>query len=88
MKQAKIIFLKPIEIKKSINFAEIIDASKKSFNSFKRVLFETPTNPVITWTVMIILSFGFWDTFVSTFQVEFLNKIIYLNQSSEILMQT
>ena len=88
MNKVKIIFLKPIDIKKHININEIMQSSKESFRSFKKVIFWKPKNTIIIWTMMIMLSFGFWDTFVSTFQVEFLNKIISLNRDSLLISQT
>lgn len=87
-RESKVIFLKPIEIKNSINVKEIIDFSKKEFLWFKNIIFSKPLNIVILWLLLVIFHYGFWDTFVSTFQVEFLNKIIWLNQNNYLIKQT
>ncbi len=87
-KNSKIIFLKPIEIKKQINIREIINFSKTEIIWFKNIIFSKPFNLLIIWVLVIISQYWFWDTFVSTFQIEFLDKVIWLNQGSYLMRQT
>lgn len=87
-KTSKVIFLKPVEIKNQINYKEIIEFSKKEFLWFKNIIFSKPYNVIIIWSLIVICHFWFWDTFVSTFQVEFLDKIIWLNQWNYLVRQT
>lgn len=77
----KFIFLKPLQIKESINIKEIIEVTKKDLKAFIEVLFIPPYNYKLLLMMVIVILFGFWDTFVVTFLVEFLNKII---QTSDI----
>lgn len=87
-KQTKIILLKPIEIKKSINFKDVYDISISWFQTFIKIIFWVPRNLLVLWFLAIIIQYGFWDTFVSTFQVEFLNKIISLNKEEFLIKQS
>ncbi|MDD5770314.1 MAG: MFS transporter [Candidatus Gracilibacteria bacterium] len=87
-KKSKVILLKPIEIKKSIDFEDVFETTKKGFISFYEILFGLPRNVIILWFIMVILQFGFWDTFVSTFQVDFLNKIILINSKTALIKET
>lgn len=87
-KQAKVILLKPIEIKKSINFHEVVDVSISWFKTFLKIIFWLPRNLLVLWFLAIILQYGFWDTFVSTFQVEFLEKLIAKNDDTALVKNT
>lgn len=87
-RDSKIILLKPTEIKKKFNFEEIINTTIENFVRFKNTIAKKPLNLVIFWLLLMIIQFGFWDTFVSTFQVEFLDKIISLNKDTFIIKQT
>lgn len=46
-----------------------------------------PLNKKLVIMSLIVVFFGFWDTFVVTFLIDFLNKIIS-NNSNNILLQT
>jgi hypothetical protein len=72
----KVIFLKPIQIKEEIDFQDVIQSTKQNLNTFYKIIFSKPFNIMILWLLALIISYGFRDTFVSTFQVEFLTKII------------
>ncbi len=82
------IFLKPIKQVKQLDTDDIINATIEWFQSFGKVMLAKPRDYIIMITTMTILLFGFWDTFISTFQVEFLEKIITLNQDSLIIEQS
>ena len=81
----KYLFLIPIEIKNKINSEEIIKKTYKTFINVYKIIVEKPTNMIILWSLSIIMYFWFWDTFVSVFQIEFLNKIISSNSTNAII---
>lgn len=87
-REAKVILLKPVEIKKSINFKEVYDISIEWFKIFFNIVFKIPRNLLVLWFMVIILQYWFWDTFVSTFQVEFLEKIISQNWDTVLVKNT
>lgn len=75
-KETKIIFLKPVERKNSIDFWEIVDFTKENFKRFIEIIFKAPRNLMMFWVFVILMQFSFWDTFVSTFLVEFLEDLV------------
>lgn len=81
----KVVFLRPIQMKNEINMGEVVASTKTNFDIFFKILFSKPFNLIILWLLGLILAYGFWDTFVSTFQVEFLTKIIWDNQDNFVL---
>ncbi|MCK9272329.1 MFS transporter [Candidatus Gracilibacteria bacterium] len=84
---AKFIFLKPLEIKKEINWKDVYLTTKNDIKSFINILFKPPYSHKLIMLSSIIIFFGFWDTFVITFLIEFLDKII--NKSGDnVLVQT
>lgn len=87
-RQSKVILLKPVEIKKSINFKEIYNSSVEWFQTFYKILFQIPRNLIILWFLALIMQFWFWDTFVATFLVEFLEKVISFNSNEYLIAQT
>lgn len=87
-KQTKVIFLKPIELKKQINFEDIYKTSIDWFMNLKNIVFSKHVNLIIIWIIIIIMQYGFWDTFVSTFQINFLEKVINLNRQTFLLSHT
>lgn len=87
-KKSKLILLKPIEIRKNIDFNDVVKSSIENIKRFKNIIFSTPLNLALIWLIMIILQYGFWDTFVSTFQIDFLDKVIDINKDTMIIKQT
>lgn len=85
-KGMKFIFLKPMQAKLQINWKEIVTTTKNDIKSFYEVLLVAPLNMKLIIMSLIVVFFGFWDTFVITFLIEFLNKIITNNDN--ILLQT
>jgi len=75
-KGMKYIFLKPMQMKSDINWKEVMTTTQEDLKSFFEVLGKAPFNKKLLAMSMIIILFGFWDTFVVTFLVDFLNKII------------
>lgn len=86
--KTKVILLKPVEIKKNIDFQEVFHDSKQEFQRFFHVMFWLPKNILLLWFVLIICLYWFRDTFVSTFLVDFLKKVITINQDSFLIKQT
>lgn len=85
-KGMKFIFLKPMQAHLTINWKEIIATTKEDLKSFFEVLGTAPFNMKLIVMSLIVVFFGFWDTFVITFLVDFLNKIIANNDN--IVLQT
>lgn len=79
-KWAKVLFLKPIEMKNSVNWTEVYTIAKSDIHNFFEILFQAPYNYrlLIMWAVLTL--FGFWDTFVTSFLIDFLNWILKTNQ--------
>lgn len=75
-KNMKYIFLKPMQIKGKFNWKEVVDTTVDDMKAFYEVLCMKPFNNKLLIISSIIVLFGFWDTFVVTFLIEFLNKII------------
>jgi len=75
-KGLKVLFLKPIEFKNSINFKEIYDTTIYDMKSFYSILFIPPYNYrlLIMWLIFTI--FWFWDTFVTSFLIDFLDWVL------------
>ena len=88
IKNTRYVFLIPIEIKKELNMEELKETTILSFKSVFNVILGENKSMILIWSMTVMLFFGFWDTFVSTFQIEFLNKIISLNSSSAIISNT
>lgn len=82
----KFIFLKPMQFHSKIDWKEIAVTTREDLTSFYEVLFIAPYNTKLIVMALVVVFFGFWDTFVITFLVDFLNKIITNNDN--ILIQT
>lgn len=71
----KVILLKPLEIRKKVDFGEVAQVSRKEF----RGLWDTLLNPKfrnfkILWIAMTIILFGYWDTFVITYLANYITE--------------
>lgn len=78
-KNLKVLFLKPIEIKNKINIKEVYETTKEDLKNFFEILFKKPYNHrlLIIWSIFTL--FGFWDTFVASFLIDFINQILSKN---------
>lgn len=72
----KFIFLKPLEIKKTIDFGEIYRTTIEDIKSFSVIIFKEPYSYRLLIYWLILTFFWFWDTFVTSFLIDFLDKII------------
>lgn len=80
-KGMKFIFLKPMQFHTEMNWKEIVATTKEDIKSFYEVLALAPLNKRLIVMSLIVVFFGFWDTFVITFLISFLDKIISNNDN-------
>lgn len=75
MNNTKYIFLKPRKIEtKKIELGELISESKKTIGIILSIMTNTPIYFILYWTISLVLIFWFWDTFATTFLIDFLNE--------------
>jgi len=89
-KNMKFIFLKPLELKKIINWTEIYNTTIKDIKSFYLILFKPPYSYKLIIFALVLTLFWFWDTFVVSFLIDYLDWIIRNNQGelSKIYLDT
>lgn len=75
LEKTKYIFLKPKEFKTNLNYKELVSETKETMITTFKILTQRPINITIYWTVMIVLTMWFWDTFASTFLISFLDTV-------------
>lgn len=73
----KYIFLKPMELRKNmISPSELAQKTKESFiDIYETLKYAKSSSLIIYWSFSMVLIFGFWDTFASTFLIDFLNDL-------------
>jgi hypothetical protein len=74
IEKTKYIFLKPRELRAKINIADIKKETRDTFVATFKILAQKPLNITLYWTIIIVLTMGFWDTFASTFLINFLDE--------------
>lgn len=72
----KVIFLKPLELKEKIDFKEIINWTKNDLISFFKIMFQAPYNYRLLVIGWIFVIFWFWDNFVTTFLIDYIDEIL------------
>ncbi len=76
LQTTKYIFLKPRQkTTNPLKWWELFEETKQSARVIKSIMLHIPPYIVIYWTMSLVLIFGFWDTFASTFLIDFLAKI-------------
>lgn len=75
MEKTKYIFLKPKELKTNLKLKDLVEETKSTMITTFKILLQKPVNITIYWTVVVVLTMGFWDTFASTFLINFLDRI-------------
>lgn len=76
IESAKYIFIKPKQKATSpLKWKELVIETKNTALIIKKIMLHTPIYLIIYWTMSLVLIFWFWDTFASTFLIEFLAKI-------------
>jgi hypothetical protein len=74
--ETKLIFLKPQSVSANkFDYKIIIPETLKEIGNIKKVLMELPRNMSLYWFVLVVLSFGFWDTFAASFLIDYLSKL-------------
>jgi Major Facilitator Superfamily len=72
----KYVFLKPKQkTENPFNMKEFLSETKKTAEIIWKIMSHMPIYLVIYWTMTLVLIFGFWDTFASTFLINFLDDI-------------
>ncbi len=73
---AKYIFLKPKQKETSkIDWKEFASETVRTAKTIWLIMSHIPIYIIIYWTMTLVLIFGFWDTFASTFLVSYLDNI-------------
>lgn len=77
LKNTKYVFLNPIQVSDDmITVREMIDKTKESFiEIYKTLQFATDKYLIVYWSFVMLLTFGFWDTFATTFLIDFLDQV-------------
>ena len=81
--KGKFLFFNPPQLKKK-DIEEMLKSAVEAYKSVFKVFILHPLMPLI-WVSIVIMALGFRDTFIATFQVEFLEKILAMNQGSIIV---
>lgn len=73
---AKYLMIKPKQKSEDkIPWKEIILMSQKEFKIIKDIFVHKPIHKNLIWTITLVLTFGFWDTFASSFLLDFLDQV-------------
>lgn len=76
LSQTKYIFLKPKQkVESNFKWKELISETISTAKIIYKILSHMPIYIIIYWTMSLVLIFGFWDTFASTFLIDFLDKV-------------
>lgn len=74
-KNFRFVFLKPMSPREPFSMAKIIADAKAEARKIKCVIAEKPLNYAVLWAASVVLTFGFWDTFATSFLIEHLGKV-------------
>lgn len=73
---AKYLIMKPKQkINEKIPWKDMVTSTKKEFGIIWNIISHKPLYMNLVWTVSLVLIFGFWDTFASSFLLGFLDDI-------------
>lgn len=72
----KYIFIKPMELKKFVNWKEVYATTINDIKSFYEILFKPPYSYKLIIFTAVLTLFWFWDTFVISFLIDYLDWII------------
>ena len=77
IKNAKYLMLKPKQnlVGEKIPWVEVFEMSKKEFKIILEIFWHKPIHLTLIWTITLVLTFGFWDTFASSFLLGFLDTM-------------
>lgn len=78
MQNTKYIFLKPKKISgEKIDWKGILRETKIAGRVIIDVLISKPVHLILYWTISLVLIFWFWDTFATTFLIDFLDNKLH-----------
>ena len=69
------LFIKPMTIKSWLTLKNLIEETKTTFITTYKVLTNIDVKLIVYWSIIMLLTFWFWDTFASTFLIDFLDKL-------------
>lgn len=74
---AKYLMIKPKEKTENSNIPwnSVWISTKKEFQIIWKIVSEKPFRLNLLWTISLVLTFGFWDTFASSFLLDFLDQV-------------
>ena len=77
LSQTKYLFLRPMV--RNPNMISVSQMQQKTIESFHEIYatlaFARGKYLIVYWSFVMLLTFGFWDTFASTFLIDFLNQV-------------
>jgi len=73
--KTKYVFLKPKKLAGKIKVKDLFNETISTMKVIIKILSQKPANLTIYWTIITVLTFGFWDTFAATFLVGFLDQV-------------
>ena len=74
---AKYLLLKPKQVTENtkVPWKDVFEMSKREFRIIWSIIMHKPMHMSLFWTITLVLTFGFWDTFASSFLLDFLDEI-------------
>lgn len=78
VENTKYLFLKPKQKKQpweKIPWKEVFKSTKKEFKIIWEIISSIPMHYGLIWWLILVLIFGFWDTFASSFLIDYLDEI-------------
>ncbi len=77
IERAKYLMIKPKQksLSEKIPWQEVKISTKKECKIIWEIFMHRPPHMNILWTIVLVLIFGFWDTFASSFLLNFLNQV-------------
>lgn len=75
IKSENYLFLKPNVLKKWLSLWIMVEETKNTFITTYKVLSSTQSSLIIYWSITILLTFWFRDTFAATFLIQFLDSL-------------
>ena len=73
----KYLLLKPKQVTENtkVPWKDVFEMSKREFRIIWSIIMHKPMHMSLFWTITLVLTFGFWDTFASSFLLDFLDEI-------------
>jgi len=74
--ETKLIFLRPQVVQETgFDPKKIVPETIEEVKNIRKVIVELPINMSLIWFMVIVLLFGFWDTFAASFLIDYLAKL-------------